>query len=43
MEQSTTLHALIHTILAPYDGQTVDGKRARRRSAGLISRSRAAP
>ena len=26
MEQSTTLHALIHTILAPYDGQTVDGK-----------------
>ena len=26
LEQSTTLHALIHTILAPYDGQTVDGK-----------------
>jgi PAS domain S-box-containing protein len=26
MEQSTTLHALIDTILAPYDGQTVDGK-----------------
>jgi PAS domain S-box-containing protein len=26
MEQSTTLHALIHTILAPYDGETVDGK-----------------
>ncbi len=25
-EQSTTLHALIHTILAPYDGQTADGK-----------------
>jgi PAS domain S-box-containing protein len=25
MEQSTTLHALIQTILAPYDGQTVDG------------------
>jgi PAS domain S-box-containing protein len=26
VEQSTTLHALIRTILAPYDGQTVDGK-----------------
>ena len=26
LEQSTTLHALIHTILAPYDGQTVDDK-----------------
>jgi PAS domain S-box-containing protein len=26
MEQSTTLHALIHTILAPYDGQAADGK-----------------
>jgi PAS domain S-box-containing protein len=26
VEQSTTLHALIHTILAPYDGQTADGK-----------------
>ena len=26
MEQSTTLHALIDTILAPYEGQTVDGK-----------------
>lgn len=26
LEQSTTLHALIQTILAPYDGQTVDGK-----------------
>jgi PAS domain S-box-containing protein len=26
LEQSTTLHALILTILAPYDGQTVDGK-----------------
>ena len=26
MEQSTTLHALIHTILAPYEGQTADGK-----------------
>jgi PAS domain S-box-containing protein len=25
VEQSTTLHALIQTILAPYDGQTVDG------------------
>lgn len=26
VEQSTTLHALIHTILAPYEGQTVDDK-----------------
>jgi PAS domain S-box-containing protein len=25
LEQSTTLHALIQTILAPYDGQTADG------------------
>ena len=26
MEQSTTLHALIHVILAPYGGQTVDDR-----------------
>ena len=26
VEQSTTLHALIHTILGPYEGQTVEGK-----------------
>ena len=26
MEQSTTLHALIRTILGPYEGQTVEGR-----------------
>jgi two-component sensor histidine kinase len=42
VEQSTTLHVLIQTILSPYEGRT-DGHRARgSRSADLISTLKAA-